>query len=107
MHTITIQGEIKKHKVLLYAISTCPWCKKAKELLKDNKIEVKYVDADLCKRINHNYKTNSNKIPLDIDKTPRFTSSNLFYRIIKHLGTTVFYFLKLFNSMSLRKLVTT
>ena len=66
IHTITVQGQIKKHKVLLYAISTCPWRKKAKQLLKDNKIEYKYVNADLCKRNNHIYKTHSNKIPHDI-----------------------------------------
>ena len=36
------------HKVLLYAISTCAWCKKAKNFLKDNSIEYEYIDVDLC-----------------------------------------------------------
>lgn len=48
MHTITIQGKSNKHKVLLYAISTCPWCKKEKQFLRDNNIEFDYVDVDLC-----------------------------------------------------------
>jgi len=105
MHTITIQGEIKNIKFCCMLLTPALGVKKAKQLLKDNKIEFKYVDADLCKR--NNYKTHSNKIPHDVDKMPRFTSSNLFYRIIKHFRTSVFYFLKLFKSLSLRKLVTT
>jgi hypothetical protein len=39
MQKIKVHGENKKHKVLLYAISTCPWCKKEKQLLKENNIE--------------------------------------------------------------------
>jgi glutaredoxin len=34
-------------KVLLYALSTCPWCKKTKQLLNDNGIEYYYIDVDL------------------------------------------------------------
>jgi len=48
MQTIMVQGKNSKHKVLLYAISTCPWCKKEKQLLIDNNIEFEYVDVDLC-----------------------------------------------------------
>ena len=36
------------HKVFVYAISTCAWCKKAKNFLKDNGVEYEYVDVDLC-----------------------------------------------------------
>lgn len=43
-----VQGKNNAHKVLLYAISTCPWCKKEKQLLKDNNIEFEFVDVDLC-----------------------------------------------------------
>ena len=45
-----VPGENKKHRVLLYAISTCGWCKRAKRLLRDNNIEYEYVDIDLCNR---------------------------------------------------------
>lgn len=48
MNIIKIQGENKKHNVFLYALSTCGWCNKTKKLLKDNNIEFKYVDVDLC-----------------------------------------------------------
>jgi glutaredoxin len=46
---VKVQGENRKHKVLLYALSTCPWCKHAKSFLKDNKIEYEYVDVDLSR----------------------------------------------------------
>jgi glutaredoxin len=48
MQTITVQGKNNKHKVLLYTISTCPWCNKEKKLLRDNDIEFEYIDIDLC-----------------------------------------------------------
>ena len=48
MRTIKVQGENRKHKVLLYVLSTCPWCKKEKQLLRENNIEFEYVDVDLC-----------------------------------------------------------
>lgn len=35
-------GEIK-----IYALSTCPWCKKTKQLLNDLGIEYFFVDVDL------------------------------------------------------------
>nr|NIO36893.1 glutaredoxin family protein [Candidatus Bathyarchaeota archaeon] len=41
-------GENNKHKVLMYTISTCAWCKKTKNFLKDHKIEYTYVDVDLA-----------------------------------------------------------
>jgi glutaredoxin len=48
MQKIKVHGENKKHKVLLYALSTCPWCKKEKQLLKENNIEFEYMDVDFC-----------------------------------------------------------
>ena len=48
MQTVKVQGKNKKHKVLLYTLSTCGWCKKEKQLLRDNHIEFEYVDIDLC-----------------------------------------------------------
>ena len=48
MQTIEVQGKNNKHRVLLYALSTCGWCKKGKQLLRDNNIEFEYVDVDLC-----------------------------------------------------------
>lgn len=32
-------------KVKVYTTSTCPWCKKVKEFLKDNKVDYEEVDA--------------------------------------------------------------
>jgi glutaredoxin-like protein NrdH len=48
MQTVKVPGRNNKHKVLLYAISTCGWCKRAKQFLKDNDVEFEYVDIDLC-----------------------------------------------------------
>ncbi|HEX3031061.1 MAG TPA: glutaredoxin family protein [Bacillota bacterium] len=33
--------------VMLYALSTCPWCKKTKKLLSDNSVAYDFVDVDL------------------------------------------------------------
>ena len=43
-----VQGTKKDHKVVVYAISTCVWCKMTKQFLKDNKIEFEYIDIDMC-----------------------------------------------------------
>ncbi len=50
MQTINIPGKNNKHRVLMYAISTCGWCKQAKKFLTDNEIEYEYVDIDLCSK---------------------------------------------------------
>ena len=33
-------------KVLLYALTTCPWCLKAKKFFTDNNVEFDFVDYD-------------------------------------------------------------
>jgi len=43
-----VQGKQTKHKVVLYALSTCVWCKMTKQFLKDNEVEFAYIDVDLC-----------------------------------------------------------
>lgn len=50
MLTTKVEGNNRKHKVLLYAISTCGWCKRAKQTLKDLDVEYEYIDIDLCSR---------------------------------------------------------
>ena len=47
MKTRKVQGKNNTHKVLMYAISTCAWCRKTKNFLEDNGIEYEYVDVDL------------------------------------------------------------
>jgi glutaredoxin-like protein NrdH len=42
-----VTGTQKQHKVVLYALSTCVWCKMTKQFLKDNKVEFEFVDVDL------------------------------------------------------------
>jgi len=49
MQTTRVPGRNNKHKVVMYAISTCGWCKRTKNFLRDNNIEYEYVDIDLCK----------------------------------------------------------
>jgi len=48
MGAIKVLGKNNKHRVLIYAISTCAWCKRTKKFLKDNNIQFEYVDVDLC-----------------------------------------------------------
>jgi glutaredoxin-like protein NrdH len=43
-----VEGKKKDHKVVVYALSTCVWCRMTKQFLKDNNIEYEYVDVDLC-----------------------------------------------------------
>lgn len=43
-----VEGEKKSHKVIVYALSTCVWCKMTKQFLKDSNVEYEYVDVDLC-----------------------------------------------------------
>jgi len=48
MKSVKVEGPNRKHAVLMYAISTCAWCKMAKQFLKDNSVEYEYIDVDLC-----------------------------------------------------------
>ena len=45
MRTKHVEGE-KKGNLILYALSTCVWCKKTKELLNDLKVDYDYVNVD-------------------------------------------------------------
>ena len=45
METTHVEGK-KKGKVMLYALSTCVWCKKTKELLKELNVDFDYVNVD-------------------------------------------------------------
>jgi glutaredoxin-like protein NrdH len=42
-----IEGR-KKGKIMLYALSTCVWCKKTKRLLNELGIDYHFVDVDLA-----------------------------------------------------------
>jgi len=48
MNISKVAGKNNKHKVFVYALSTCVWCKLTKEYLKENNIEFDYVDVDLA-----------------------------------------------------------
>lgn len=41
-----VEGEYKVHKVFIYTLSTCGWCKLTKQFLRDNKVEYEYLDVD-------------------------------------------------------------
>ena len=43
-----VQGKKNEHKVVVYALSTCVWCKMTKQFLKDNDITYEYIDVDVC-----------------------------------------------------------
>jgi len=50
MKPVKVAGKNNRHSVVLYAISTCPWCKKAKRFLADHEIEYYYIDVDLASK---------------------------------------------------------
>jgi glutaredoxin-like protein NrdH len=43
-----VSGQKRQHEVVLYALSTCAWCRMTKQFLKDNDVEYEYIDVDLC-----------------------------------------------------------
>jgi glutaredoxin-like protein NrdH len=43
-----VSGKNSAHKVVVYALSTCVWCKMTKQFLKDHNVEYEYVDVDQC-----------------------------------------------------------
>lgn len=43
-----VTGTKNAHKVVVYALSTCVWCKMTKQFLEDNSVEFEYIDVDLC-----------------------------------------------------------
>lgn len=46
MDRVKVEGMKKDHQILLYALSTCGWCKMTKAFLKDKSVEHEYVDVD-------------------------------------------------------------
>jgi glutaredoxin-like protein NrdH len=53
MKKTKVTGKNNKHRVLVYALSTCAWCKMTKKFLNDNNIEYEYVDVDLASDEDH------------------------------------------------------
>jgi len=43
-----VAGKVKKGKVVLFALSTCIWCKKTRALLEDMGVEYDYEYVDLA-----------------------------------------------------------
>jgi glutaredoxin len=48
MNVVRVEGKNNRHKVFVYALSTCAWCKLTKQFLRENEIEYEYIDVDLC-----------------------------------------------------------
>lgn len=43
-----VPGNNRQHRVNFYGLSTCGWCRKAKEFLDSNGIEYDFTYVDLC-----------------------------------------------------------
>lgn len=43
-----VAGKKNEHRVVVYALSTCVWCKMTKQYLNDNEVEYEFIDVDLC-----------------------------------------------------------
>jgi glutaredoxin len=50
MNTTKVDGKNNKNKVFLYTLSTCGWCKKTKEYLKEQGVAYEYLDVDKCSK---------------------------------------------------------
>lgn len=48
MQLSKVTGKKTDHNVILYALSTCVWCKLTKQYLNENQIQYQYIDVDLC-----------------------------------------------------------
>jgi glutaredoxin-like protein NrdH len=48
MNISKVSGKNNNHKVFVYALSTCVWCKLTKEFLKENNVQFEFVDVDLA-----------------------------------------------------------
>ena len=46
MNVIKVEGKKDTHKVFIYALTTCGWCKKTKEFFGENGVAYEYVDVD-------------------------------------------------------------
>jgi glutaredoxin-like protein NrdH len=42
-----VSGKKNDHKVVVYALSTCVWCKMTKQFLSDNNVQYEFADVDL------------------------------------------------------------
>ena len=42
-----VYGKKNDHKVTIFALSTCVWCKLTKQFLNDNDVAYEFVDVDL------------------------------------------------------------
>lgn len=51
MQTIKVEGTRSQHHVLMYALSTCRWCRRAKEWLQQHAVTYEYVEVDLQDRM--------------------------------------------------------
>jgi glutaredoxin-like protein NrdH len=47
MQFTEVPGNKNNHKVTLYALSTCVWCKLIKQFLNNNDVAFRFVDVDL------------------------------------------------------------
>jgi len=47
MPVTKVDGKLTHHKVFLYTLSTCGWCKKAKELLRENEVAYEFLEVDM------------------------------------------------------------
>ena len=46
MTVVKVEGSKRGHKVFLYALSTCGWCKLTKKFMGDQGLAYEYIDVD-------------------------------------------------------------
>lgn len=48
LNAVRVDGGRSEHGVFMFALSTCGWCKRTKEFLRENDVAFEYVDVDKC-----------------------------------------------------------
>lgn len=49
MPVTKVEGTKNTHRIFLYTLSTCGWCKRTKELLEEKDVSYEYLDVDVLK----------------------------------------------------------
>jgi glutaredoxin len=61
------------HKIMVYALSTCPYCKRTKRFLDDHKVKYEHVDVDML---------NDDEQDKTLDKVEKLTGRRSFPVVI-------------------------
>jgi glutaredoxin-like protein NrdH len=74
-----VSGKKADHKVTIFALSTCVWCKLTKQFLIDNGVQYEFVDVDL---LEDNDKEKARQIIISKGGTPSYPTTIIDDKIV-------------------------